>query len=68
MLTPISSGPRVSTAQYTSRRWPSGRRRCTRQMSLSVRSMVRIRLITVTARKARPTIPSWLALEANCIR
>jgi hypothetical protein len=44
-------------------------RRRTRQMRFSVRSMVRISASAViTSTIARPTLPSLLALAANCVR
>jgi hypothetical protein len=49
-------------AQYISTRWASGRARRTRQMALSVRSMVRISEIAVSIRKPTPSKPRRLAL------
>ena len=65
---PSTSGPSVITAQYISTRWPSGRGRLTRQIPLSVLSMVSTSASAVTNRAARPTAPSRLALPANWLR
>jgi hypothetical protein len=51
-----------------STRWASGRARRTRQMPLSVRSMVRINDSAVTSRKANPNMPTRLALAENWLR
>ena len=66
-LPPSTSGPSVSAAQYTRMRWPSGRWVVTRQMSLSVWSMVSTSDSAVTNSTTRPTAPSSLALVANWV-
>ncbi len=63
-----SSGPRVSTAQYTSTRWVRERAWRTRQMSLSLRSMVKIRASAVTSSTSAPAQPICPALLANWLR
>ena len=67
-LAPITSGPSVSAAQYTSTRWPSGRLTVTRQIWLSVWSIVSTSDTAVKVSTAKPTRPSSLALPANCVR
>ena len=67
-LAPSSSGPRVIDDQYNKTRRPSGRRARTRQMPLSVRSMVAISASVVTSRTITPRVPRRLACPANCVR
>ncbi len=64
---PSSSGPSVSAAQYTSTRCANGRGLRTRQMALSVRSMVSISANAATTSTTRPTEPTWLALDAKLV-
>ncbi len=66
-LTPSSKGPSVSAAQYTSTRCASGRRLRTRQIALSVRSIVNTSANAATSSTTSPTVPTWLALAANCV-
>ncbi len=63
-----SKGPRVSTAQYTSTRWVNERGWRTRQMSLSLRSIVRISASAVISNTNAPAQPIWPALLANWLR
>jgi pimeloyl-ACP methyl ester carboxylesterase len=60
--------PRRGTLAGRPTRWASGRARRTRQMPLSVRSMVRINDSAVTSRKAKPNMPTRLALAENWLR
>src|SRR5690606_25018327 len=66
-LTPSSSGPSVSAAQYTSTRCASGRGLRTRQIALSVRSIVNTSASAATSSATSPSEPTWLALAANCV-
>ena len=67
-LAPSTSGPSVSTAQYTSTRWPSGRLAGVRQMALRVWSIVSTSDIAVNTSAPKPSVPSWLAWVANWVR
>ena len=64
-LPPSNSGPKVSAAQYTSTRCVRGRGRRTRQMSLSLRSMVSTSASAVTNNTTAPVQPILPALPAN---
>ena len=64
-LMPISSGPKVRTAQYVRMRRARGRCRLTRQILLNARSMVSMSRTAVTARTARPAAVSPAALCVN---
>ena len=59
------SGPKVSTPQYTSTRWVSERMWRTRQMSLSLRSMVNTMASADTNNTTAPAHPMRRALPAN---
>jgi hypothetical protein len=50
-----------------STRCVSGRRRRTRQMALSVPSMVKISASAVTSSMLKPATPRRLALAENCV-
>ena len=57
-LMPSTSGPRVMAAQYTSMRCATGRGLGTRQMALSVPSIVNTSARAVTNKINRPNPPS----------
>ena len=68
MLPPNNSGPNVKTPQYVRTRCENGRSSRTRQISFSLRSMVRIKASAVTNNTPAPNHPSWPALLENWCR
>ena len=65
---PTNKGPKVKAAQYSSNLCPNGRRKRTRQMALSERSMVKVKAMADKINAITPTMPSRLALLANCVK
>ena len=64
---PISKGPSVIAAQYTSMRWTSGRGLGMPQMALKARSSVNTRVRAETNNTAMPANPNRLALLVNWV-
>ena len=65
---PNSKGPSVSSAQYISSRYCSGRVRLTRQIWLNARSTMLIIALDVNSSATAPTADSRVALLANWVR